>query len=159
MKKFNVPVFYKSDLIGKLKEVRKAKDPRKKDYAPSFLDFGPVQFFISRHFGFCYGVENAIEIAYKAIEENPSKRIFLLSEMIHNPLVNSDLQSRGINFIMDTKGNQLIDWSDITSNDLVIVPAFGTTLETKNSLNAQKSVEFFETFFWPSTGKKSGKNT
>ena len=48
-----------------------------------------------RHFGFCYGVENAIEIAYKAVHENPGKRIFLLSQMIHNPGVNEDLQSYG----------------------------------------------------------------
>ncbi len=136
MKKFNVPVFYKSDLIGKLKEVRKAKDPRKKDYAPSFLDFGPVQFFISRHFGFCYGVENAIEIAYKAIEENPSKRIFLLSEMIHNPQVNSDLLSRGVRFIMDTSGKQLIPWSELNKEDVIILPAFGTTIEIETKIQS-----------------------
>ena len=135
MKKFNVPVFYKSDLIGKLKEVRKAKDPRKKTML-RVLDFGPVQFFISRHFGFCYGVENAIEIAYKAIEENPSKRIFLLSEMIHNPQVNSDLLSRGVRFIMDTSGKQLIPWSELNKEDVIILPAFGTTIEIETKIQS-----------------------
>ncbi len=98
------------------------------------LDFGPVQFFIARHFGFCYGVENAIEISYKAIEENPDKRVFLLSQMIHNQEVNQDLQSRGIQFIMDTDGTQFIPWSELTKDDVVIIPAFGTTLETEHIL-------------------------
>ncbi len=98
------------------------------------LDFGPVHFFIARHFGFCYGVENAIEISYKAIEENPDKRVFLLSQMIHNQEVNQDLQSRGIKFIMDTDGTQFIPWSELTKDDVVIIPAFGTTLETEHLL-------------------------
>ena len=90
---------------------------------------------ISRHFGFCYGVENAVEIAYQTIEENQDKRIFLLSEMIHNPDVNADLLSRGVRFIMDTAGNQLIEWETLTSDDVVIVPAFGTTVEIQNRLS------------------------
>jgi 4-hydroxy-3-methylbut-2-enyl diphosphate reductase len=98
------------------------------------LDFGPVQFLIARHFGFCYGVENAIDIAYKAIAENPGKRIFLLSEMIHNPDVNRDLTDRGVRFIMDTKGKQLIPWETLTPEDIVIVPAFGTTIENQRKL-------------------------
>lgn len=134
MKKFEVPVFYRSPLISKIKKLRELKDPRKRDYSPTFLDFGPVEFLIARHFGFCYGVENAIEISYKAIEENPDKRIFLLSEMIHNPEVNGDLTSRGVKFISDTNGNQLIDWSEINHDDIVIIPAFGTTVETQNKL-------------------------
>ena len=93
-----------------------------------------MQFFIARHFGFCYGVENAIEISYKAIEENPDKRVFLLSQMIHNQEVNQDLQSRGIQFIMDTDGTQFIPWSELTKKDVVIIPAFGTTLETEHIL-------------------------
>jgi 4-hydroxy-3-methylbut-2-enyl diphosphate reductase len=106
----------------------------KKDVKPTTLDFGNVRFHIARHFGFCYGVENAIEISYRAIEENPDKRIFLLSEMIHNPMVNADLQDRGIKFIMDPQGNQFIPWSEITANDIVIVPAFGTSIEIENRL-------------------------
>jgi 4-hydroxy-3-methylbut-2-enyl diphosphate reductase len=93
MKKFEVPSFYRSDIIGPIKEARKLADPRKQDFTPTLLDFGPVQFIIARHFGFCYGVENAIEISYRAIDENPGKRIFLLSQMIHNPDVNEDLQA------------------------------------------------------------------
>lgn len=127
-------------MTGRIKEIRRLKDLRKQDLAPSILDFGPVVFYIARHFGFCYGVENAIEISYRALEENPSKKVYLLSQMIHNQEVNRDLQSRGIQFIMDTDGRQFIPWDDIHSDDVVIIPAFGTTLEIENLL-LDKGVE------------------
>jgi 4-hydroxy-3-methylbut-2-en-1-yl diphosphate reductase len=107
---------------------------RKQDFTPALLDFGPVQFYLARHFGFCYGVENAIEISYKAVEENPTRNVYLLSQMIHNPEVNHDLQSRGIRFIMDTDGSQFISWDKIGKDDVVIIPAFGTTLEIEKIL-------------------------
>ena len=134
MKTFNIPDFYRSRIISPIKEFRRKNDKLKRDYSPTVLDFGPVQFLIARHFGFCYGVENAIDIAYKAIAENPGKRIFLLSEMIHNPDVNRDLTDRGVRFIMDTKGNQLIGWETLSPADIVIVPAFGTTIENQKKL-------------------------
>lgn len=129
MKTFNVPEFYRSPIISAVKQYRKVQDPRKKDTTPAVLDFGPVQFYIARHFGFCYGVENAIEIAFKAIEENPGKRIFLLSQMIHNPEVNKDLNERGVQFLQDTHGQQLISFDTLTPNDVIIIPAFGASLE------------------------------
>lgn len=98
------------------------------------MDFGPVKFYIARHFGFCYGVENAIEISYNALEENPDKNVYLLSQMIHNQEVNEDLQNKGIKFIMDTDGTQFIDWDELKSDDVVIIPAFGTTIEIKQIL-------------------------
>ena len=134
MKKFEIPDIYKSPLILRIKEIRKLRDPRKKDFYPSLLDFGPVRFLLARHFGFCYGVENAIEISNRIIEDNPGKRIFLLSEMIHNPSVNEELISRGVKFLMDTSGNQHLDWSELSSEDIVIVPAFGTTVEIEQKL-------------------------
>lgn len=134
MKSFDIPEYYRSSIITPLKEFRRKHDKLKKDFKPTLLDFGPVRLLIARHFGFCYGVENAVEIAYKAISENPGKRIFLLSEMIHNPDVNADLQDRGVQFIMDTSGRQLIPWSTLNPDDVVIIPAFGTTLETQNQL-------------------------
>lgn len=106
----------------------------KKDFSPTLLDFGGVQIYLARHFGFCYGVENAIEIAFRTIDENPGKRIFLLSEMIHNPQVNEDLLSRGVQFLQDTKGKELISFDDICSDDIVIIPAFGTTLAIEKKL-------------------------
>ena len=139
MKKFDIPNHYRSSIISEIKEIRQKKDPRKTDFEPTVLDFGSVRFHVARHFGFCFGVENAIQISYSAIEENPNKRILLLSQMIHNPDVNNDLQKKGIRFIMDTSGNQLIDWDSIQADDIVIIPAFGTTLEILDILE-QKGV-------------------
>lgn len=134
MKTFHIPSFYRSHIIGPIKELRRKNDKLKRDFSPTVLDFGPVKFLIARHFGFCYGVENAIEIAYKAIAENPGKRIFLLSEMIHNPDVNRDLHEKGIRFLMETTGRQIIPWEELKPDDVVIVPAFGTTIEIQNRL-------------------------
>lgn len=134
MKSFDIPEIYKSEIISKVKSSRKLEDPRKRDFSPSSLDFGNVRFLIARHFGFCYGVENAIEISYKAIRENKGKRIYLLSQMIHNPFVNEDLQGHGIHFLQDTEGNQLIPFSELKKEDVVIIPAFGTTVELENKL-------------------------
>src|ERR1044071_10312606 len=97
MKNFEVPIIYRSPLITAIKKKRKELDKNKnlsatRNFVPTLLDFGPLHIYLARYFGFCYGVENAIEIAFRTVEENPGKRIFLLSEMIHNPLVNEDLK-------------------------------------------------------------------
>jgi 4-hydroxy-3-methylbut-2-enyl diphosphate reductase (EC 1.17.1.2) len=136
MRSFDIPEFYRSPVISRVKAHRKALDPRKQDFSPSLLDFGSVKVQLARHFGFCFGVENAIEISYKAIEENPGKRIFLLSQMIHNPEVNADLESRGVKFLQDTQGNALLPLSTLGVDDVVIVPAFGATVEMENQLRA-----------------------
>lgn len=137
MKKFEVPNIYRSDLITAIKTKRKDQDKLKKDFSPTLLDLGSVQFYLARHFGFCYGVENAIEIAFKTIEENKDKRIFLLSEMIHNPQVNATLIEHGVQFLQDTYGKQLIPFDEIRGDDVVIIPAFGTTLAIEEMLNAK----------------------
>lgn len=134
MKKFNVPIIYRSPLIASIKNKRKQEDKMKKDFTPTLLNFGPLQIYLARHFGFCYGVENAIEIAFKTIEENQGKRIFLLSEMIHNPQVNADLIEKGVKFLQDTRGKQVIPFETLTSDDIVIIPAFGTTLAIEEQL-------------------------
>ena len=108
----------------------------KKDFTPTLLDFGPLQIYLARHFGFCYGVENAIDIAFRTIEENPGKRIYLLSEMIHNPQVNADLLDKGVQFLQDTHGQQVIPFESLTKDDIVIIPAFGTTLDIEKRLDA-----------------------
>ncbi len=134
---FDVPDYYQSNILGAVKRGRGASDPRRRDFSPALLDFGPVRFHIPRHFGFCYGVENAIEIAYRTVAEHPDKRVFLLSEMIHNPTVNEDLLGMGVRFIMTTGGEQLVGWDDLTPDDIVIVPAFGTTLEIQEMLEGR----------------------
>lgn len=135
MKSFEVPIIYRSPLISAIKAKRKEMDKMKKDFTPTLLDFGSLQIYLARHFGFCYGVENAIEIAFRTVEENPGKRIFLLSEMIHNPQVNADLLAHGIQFIQDTSGKQVIPFEEINRDDIVLIPAFGTTLEIEEKLS------------------------
>jgi 4-hydroxy-3-methylbut-2-en-1-yl diphosphate reductase len=134
MKTFDVPGVYRSDLISAVKKQRRERDKMKKDYSPTLLDFGPVKIWLARHFGFCYGVENAIDIAFKTVEENQGKRIFLLSEMIHNPQVNADLTAAGVRFLQDTSGRQVIPFEELQATDIVLIPAFGTTLEIEKKL-------------------------
>jgi 4-hydroxy-3-methylbut-2-en-1-yl diphosphate reductase len=134
MKSFDVPVGYRSPLISAIKKKRKEQDKMKKDFSPTLLDLGDIKIYLARHFGFCYGVENAIEIAFNTVTQNKGKRIFLLSEMIHNPQVNADLQAHGVRFMQDTYGNQLISFDELTNDDIVIIPAFGTTLAIEKIL-------------------------
>lgn len=136
MKTFQVPSAYRSPLITAIKNKRRAEDKMKKDFSPELLDFGPLQIYLARHFGFCYGVENAIDIAFRTVDENPGKNIFLLSEMIHNPRVNHDLEKRGIRFLQDTQGKQLIPYENLRKDDIVITPAFGTSLEIDTLLKS-----------------------
>ena len=136
-KKFDIPNMYESQIIKKVKEARQITDPRKKDASPAMVDFGPVRFLVPRHFGFCYGVENAIDIAYRTVEQNPDKNIYLLSEMIHNPTVNQDLQNKGVEFLFETDGIERIPITSLSPEDIVIVPAFGTTVEIQKKLEAQ----------------------
>ena len=142
MRSFEIPKYYRSPIISRVKDGRKKYDPRKSDFSPSLLDFGSVRILLARHFGFCFGVENAIEISYKAIAENPDKRIFLLSQMIHNPEVNEDLESRGVSFLHDTKGRELTPFSEVGAGDVVIIPAFGSTLEMKERLSKADVIQY-----------------
>jgi len=134
MKSFDVPIVYRSPLISAIKKKRKEEDRMKRDFSPTVLDFGPIHIYLARHFGFCYGVENAIDIAFRTIEENAGRRIFLLSEMIHNPQVNADLKASGIEFLQDNSGKQIIPFESLTADDIVLIPAFGTTLAIEKKL-------------------------
>ncbi len=106
----------------------------KKDFAPTLLDFGPLQILLARHFGFCYGVENAIEISFRTLAENPDKRIFLLSEMIHNPHVNADLQEKGNSISAGQLWQAAHSFRGIETRRYRYHSCFGTTLETERLL-------------------------
>jgi len=136
MKTFNVPIIYRSPLISAVKNYRKKQDKLKKDLSPTLLDFGSLRIYLARHFGFCYGVENAIEISFRTVDENPDKNVYLLSEMIHNPQVNADLVDRGVRFLQDTNGKQLIPFESLSEEDIVIIPAFGTTRQIERKLES-----------------------
>ena len=137
---FNIPSKYHSDLLSQIKRRRNELDQKKRDKSPTVLEIGPLTLKFARHFGFCYGVENAIEIAYRAVEENPGKRIYLLSEMIHNPHVNNDLEAKGVRFLFSTYGEERVPLTELREEDVVIIPAFGTTLEMF-SLLEEKGVD------------------
>jgi 4-hydroxy-3-methylbut-2-enyl diphosphate reductase len=137
MRSFDIPSFYCSDIVSDIKRRRREADLKKRDLSPTLLKMGKIDFLLARHFGFCYGVENAIEIAYRALYENPGKTIYLLSEMIHNPHVNGDLESRGVKFIIASDGRYNVKIEELSKDDIVIVPAFGTTVEIFEKLKAQ----------------------
>lgn len=115
---------------------------------PVELNFGAATYLIPSHFGFCLGVKNAIERAYETLAANPGRRVFMLSELIHNPFVNADLLRRGLTYLQTDKGvpftingkpaaadpDAALIWDTLTPDDIVIIPAFGATDEDKRKL-------------------------
>jgi 4-hydroxy-3-methylbut-2-enyl diphosphate reductase len=88
--------------------------------------FGDVSVRLAQEFGFCYGVDRAVDYAYETVHNFPDKRIYLVGEIIHNPHVNRRMRDMGISFIYpDAEGH--FDFSALTSADVVILPAFGVT--------------------------------
>ena len=140
---------YQSALCLAIKEARRTRE--KSSGEPAVLDFGAVSYVIPSHFGFCLGVQNAIERAYETVAMYPDKRVFMLSELIHNPFVNEDLLARGLRYLQTDKGLPLCAdggmatskedpsalWSQLTQDDIVIIPAFGATNEDKARLIAR----------------------
>lgn len=135
---------YQSQLCEAIKLL--ARTHERSAARPVELNFGPVSYVIPSHFGFCLGVKNAIERAYETLAANPQKRVFMLSELIHNPFVNADLLRRGLRYLQTDKGVPLDEhgrpargdarqlWDTLTPDDIVIIPAFGATDEDKRRL-------------------------
>jgi 4-hydroxy-3-methylbut-2-enyl diphosphate reductase len=138
---------YQSRLFGEIKHLTRRHERMASD--PVLLDFGPIRYVIPSHFGFCLGVKNAIERAYETLAENPGKRVFMLSELIHNSFVNEDLLRRGLRYLQSDKGvpyavtgqpasvappGTPLLWDSLTPDDVVIIPAFGATDEDKRRL-------------------------
>jgi 4-hydroxy-3-methylbut-2-enyl diphosphate reductase len=137
---------YQSQLCAAIKAL--ARQHERTAAAPVTLDFGAVRYVIPSHFGFCLGVKNAIERAYETLAENPGRRVFMLSELIHNPFVNEDLLRRGLRYLQTEKGvpyttagqpakgmpGEQTLWDTLTPEDIVIIPAFGATDEDKRRL-------------------------
>lgn len=127
---------YHSRLCDAVKVLKRARE--RSATSPALLDFGATRFSLPSHFGFCLGVQNAIERAYETLAANPGKRVFMLSELIHNPFVNEDLQGRGLLYLQSDKGVAQIDpatgeayWETLNEKDVVIIPAFGARDEDK----------------------------
>lgn len=137
---------YQSQLCSAIKAI--ARQHERSAAAPVTLDFGAVCYVIPSHFGFCLGVKNAIERAYETLAENPGRRVFMLSELIHNPFVNEDLLRRGLRYLQTDKGEPyttdgrlasgapgaMLLWDTLTPEDIVIIPAFGATDDDKRRL-------------------------
>jgi 4-hydroxy-3-methylbut-2-enyl diphosphate reductase len=101
---------------------------RAQDYR---LEAGPLTFKLAREFGFCYGVDRAIEYAYEAREKFPQRRIFITGEIIHNPGVNQRLTDMGIRFL---DGRHGVGPDDLLPDDVVLLPAFGVPLADMEAL-------------------------
>ncbi len=137
---------YQSKLCAAIKAL--ARTSERTAGRPAVLDFGAVRYIVPSHFGFCLGVKNAIERAYETLAENPERRVFMLSELIHNPFVNEDLLRRGLLYLQTDKGlpygldgtvvppgsNRPLLWDTLTGEDVVIIPAFGATDHDKKRL-------------------------
>ena len=127
-----VPNHYAGPIIQKVKDFRLANG--KRSLSPTLLEICQLQVLIPRHFGFCFGVERAIHMAFSTLEKNPEHRTFLVSEIIHNPLVNNELKERGIEFIYDAEGRRQVSADELSDDDITLIPAFGTTLQIEDSL-------------------------
>ncbi|PYP17683.1 MAG: 4-hydroxy-3-methylbut-2-enyl diphosphate reductase [Gemmatimonadetes bacterium] len=99
------------------------------------LALGDLTFKLAGEFGFCYGVDRAVEYAYETRTKFPDKRIFLVGEIIHNPHVNSKLRAMGVVFLERPDGAEL-GLSPVTPDDVVILPAFGVTVRDFDRLRA-----------------------
>jgi 4-hydroxy-3-methylbut-2-enyl diphosphate reductase len=97
---------------------------------------------LAKEFGFCYGVERAIDLAYAARKYYPNQPIYILGEIIHNPEVNDQLREMGIRFLMGREKNA--DIEDLQQGDVVIIPAFGAEVATMEKLKA-KGCQFVDT--------------
>jgi 4-hydroxy-3-methylbut-2-enyl diphosphate reductase len=100
---------------------------------------GELRVKLAREFGFCYGVDRAVEYAYETREQFPDNRIYLCGEIIHNPDVNARLRARGIIILGDSK-DPAVRFADVESGDVVILPAFGVTAGEMDFLKARGCV-------------------
>src|SRR3954454_2315344 len=99
------------------------------------LDVGPLSFRLAREFGFCYGVDRAVDYAYETRLKFPDQRLYLVGEIIHNPHVNQKLRSMGVRFLARGEDGNF-DFSSILPQDAVILPAFGVTMGDFQRLRA-----------------------
>ncbi len=115
---------YRSDLVEKIRA------------SGHILSAGDLTIKLAKEFGFCYGVERAIDLAYAARRAYPDRRIFLLGEIIHNPEVNDQIRRLGIVTIAGKPGDDEIN--QLQPEDIVIIPAFGTEVGTRKKLEEKR---------------------
>ena len=129
--KAQVMAHYRSDLVDRLRakgEVTCSK--------------GEITIKLAKEFGFCYGVERCIDLAYAALKVFPDRNLYILGEIIHNPEVNDQIRDMGIRFLSGP--NKVADIDDLTQDDVVIIPAFGTEVSIHEKLKS-KGCQFVDT--------------
>ncbi|MCX5754763.1 MAG: 4-hydroxy-3-methylbut-2-enyl diphosphate reductase [Gemmatimonadetes bacterium] len=104
---------------------------REREYT---LESGGLTLRLAKEFGFCYGVERAVDYAYQTRKKFPDRKLFLAGEIIHNPHVNAKLRDMGITFLASRDTG--FDYSSVKPEDVVILPAFGVTITDVNELKA-----------------------
>jgi 4-hydroxy-3-methylbut-2-enyl diphosphate reductase len=121
---------YRSDLVERIRA------------SGHVLSAGNLTIKLAKEFGFCYGVERAIDLAYAARKVFPDQPIYILGEIIHNPEVNDQIRAMGIKFLSGKEKDA--DIEDLKKDDIVIIPAFGTEVSTREKLEA-KGCRFVDT--------------
>src|SRR5437773_2278340 len=106
------------------------------------LSAGALTIKLAKEFGFCYGVERAIDLAYAARKVFPEQPIYILGEIIHNPEVNDQIRAMGIKFLSGKEKDADVD--ELKRDDIVIIPAFGTEVSTRKKLE-EKGCRFVDT--------------
>ena len=129
--KAQVLTHYRSDLVDRLRVSGEVTS-----------ESARVTIKLAKEFGFCYGVERCIDLAYAALKVFPDKPIYILGEIIHNPEVNDQIRDMGIRFLSGP--NKVADIDDLGADDIVIIPAFGTEVATLEKLEA-KGCQFVDT--------------
>ncbi|MCX5760824.1 MAG: 4-hydroxy-3-methylbut-2-enyl diphosphate reductase [Gemmatimonadetes bacterium] len=128
--KQEVEATLQADYTGRIVDLMRARDFE--------LVSGDVTIRLAKEFGFCYGVERAVEYAYQTRHKFPGRRVVLVGEIIHNPHVNVRLREMGIEIMMPGEGG--FDYSGISAEDVVILPAFGVTITDFNILRERGCV-------------------
>src|ERR1700675_4943761 len=121
---------YRSQIVEKLRQ------------RGGILEASGLRVRLAKEFGFCYGVERAIDLAYAARKVFPDQPIYILGEIIHNPEVNDQIRDMGIKFLSGKEKE--VDIDTLKSGDVVIIPAFGTEVATRKKLE-EKGCRFVDT--------------
>jgi len=129
--KAEVMTHYRSELVDQLRIKGEVTCPN-----------AQITIKLAKEFGFCYGVERCIDLAYAALKVFPDKPLYILGEIIHNPEVNDQIRDMGIRFLSGP--NKIADIEDLTEDDIVIIPAFGTEVSIREKLEA-KGCQFVDT--------------
>lgn len=134
----------KSDVTAAMKDQFESKLVNEMKESPNYMkEKEGVEIYLAKDYGFCWGVERSINLAYSALETFPDANFHITNELIHNPMVNDKLHDKNVNFIAKDEENNK-DFSQINAGDVVMLPAFGATLDEMKDLD-QRNVKVVDT--------------